>query len=124
MDDPVVVKPEIVSKNAFVKDGIQPLIKKGRAPKKEITSQLNVTIKYPSRLAIFFRSFLFENPLKTSAVTIIIKTEISKGKSGSSNHHATTSPLAIKIASKMSKKLSIQKMSGMLINLESGIISN
>ena len=41
---PVVVKPDIVSKNALVKFGIAPLKRKGRVPKREITIQLTDTI--------------------------------------------------------------------------------
>ena len=53
MDAPVVVNPEIVSKNASVKSGIAPLIRKGSVPKIEIIIHEKVTIIYPSLFPIF-----------------------------------------------------------------------
>jgi hypothetical protein len=41
---PVVVKPDMVSKKASVKEGIVPLIRKGKVPKSEITIQVDPTI--------------------------------------------------------------------------------
>ena len=38
---PVVVNPEIVSNSASAREGIWPLIQKGRAPKKLSTTQIN-----------------------------------------------------------------------------------
>jgi len=45
IDAPVVVKPDMVSKKASVKEGIAPLIIKGIDPKKEKTTQTRLTIK-------------------------------------------------------------------------------
>ncbi len=42
--EPVVEKPEIVSKKAFVKFGIAPLITYGKLPKIEKTTHTDVTI--------------------------------------------------------------------------------
>ena len=47
MEAPVVVKPEIVSKKASVKEGINPLIIKGREPKKLIMIHVSETIRKP-----------------------------------------------------------------------------
>ena len=47
--EPVVVKPETVSKSASTKDGISPEITKGSAPKTDISTQTNATIARPSR---------------------------------------------------------------------------
>jgi hypothetical protein len=45
---PVVVKPDIVSKNASVKLGISPESKNGRQPNREKKTHPNVTIANPS----------------------------------------------------------------------------
>ena len=69
MVEPVVVKPDIVSKKALVKTGILPDIKYGRQPKRVINSQPPTTIRYPSRFLIsellcFFVSNLIRKPEK------------------------------------------------------------
>ncbi len=46
---PVVVNPDMVSKNAFVKLGIPPEMIKGRHPNNEKKIQPKVTIANPSR---------------------------------------------------------------------------
>ena len=45
MVEPVVVNPDIVSKNAFVKEGILPVNKYGSDPNKLIHNQPPTTIK-------------------------------------------------------------------------------
>ena len=65
IDAPVVVKPEIVSKNASVKSGKCHDKKNGIDPTNEAASQLKATIRNPSlaeRLATF--SFLKKNNIK------------------------------------------------------------
>ena len=42
---PVVVKPHILSKKAFVKEGIAPLSKKGSVPNSASISQAMVTVR-------------------------------------------------------------------------------
>ena len=49
MVEPVVVKPETVSKKASIKDGISPEITKGSAPKTLISTQTSATMARPSR---------------------------------------------------------------------------
>lgn len=46
---PVVVKPDTVSNQQSTKLGMAPLKKKGSAPNSEITTQVNATVKKPSR---------------------------------------------------------------------------
>jgi hypothetical protein len=48
MDAPVVVKPDMVSKNASVSEGIEPSIINGREPNSEKRIHDPVTIMYPS----------------------------------------------------------------------------
>ena len=48
MLEPVVVNPEMVSNSASVKEGISPLIQKGRQPYKLITIQLKAVAMQPS----------------------------------------------------------------------------
>ena len=50
MVDPVVVKPEAVSKYASARLGMAPDSTKGRAPISDIASQLTPTMKKPSRM--------------------------------------------------------------------------
>ncbi len=45
---PVVVNPEMVSNSASIREGISPLIQKGRAPKKLKTTQIRATATNPS----------------------------------------------------------------------------
>lgn len=49
MDEPVVVKPDMVSKNASVMEGIAPENIKGNEPKSARLTQLRVTVRNPSR---------------------------------------------------------------------------
>jgi hypothetical protein len=49
MEAPVVVKPDIVSKKASVKEGMAPEIIKGSAPKREHRTQVRLTARNPSR---------------------------------------------------------------------------
>ena len=49
---PVVVKPDVVSKNAFTKFGIMPLIIKGNEPKSDTSIQPTPQITRPSRAYI------------------------------------------------------------------------
>ena len=64
MDDPVVVKPDMVSKKAFVKSGIEWLRIKGKLPKNEKRTQTRLTITNPSRLPISLPVFLNNTPLR------------------------------------------------------------
>ena len=57
IDEPVVVKPDIVSKKALVRSGIELLKIKGKLPKNENKTQTSVTIMNPSRLPISFFTF-------------------------------------------------------------------
>jgi hypothetical protein len=52
MEAPVVVKPEMVSKNASVNEGMLPLIQKGNKPIREKIIHVKVTITEPSRFPI------------------------------------------------------------------------
>jgi hypothetical protein len=52
--EPVVVNPDIVSKKASVKEGIEPLIKNGIDPKKENKIHDMVTVKKLSRFPTIF----------------------------------------------------------------------
>ena len=47
--EPVVVKPETVSKNASINDGISPEITNGSAPNALISTQTSATMARPSR---------------------------------------------------------------------------
>ena len=49
MVEPVVVKPETISKNASKKEGISPEMIKGSAPKADISTHTSATITRPSR---------------------------------------------------------------------------
>ena len=49
IEEPVVVNPEQLSKNASINESIAPDAAKGIAPKKATVSQLNDTIRNPSR---------------------------------------------------------------------------
>jgi hypothetical protein len=53
IDDPVVVNPEQLSKNASTKDGIELLKIKGRVPKKITKNHERVTVRNPSLFVIF-----------------------------------------------------------------------
>jgi|TARA_B110000305_G_scaffold236542_1_gene298117 hypothetical protein len=59
--DPVVEYPERVSKNAFVKSGIEPVSKYGSVPVNERINHPKVTIKYPSFFWRYLGAFLLEN---------------------------------------------------------------
>ena len=62
IEAPVVVKPDMVSKNALVKEGILPVNKYGSDPNKLIHNQPPTTIKYPSLFLISaFLSSLVRN---------------------------------------------------------------
>ena len=52
IDAPVVVYPDMVSKKASAKEGIDPERKKGRQPNKEAPIQLAVTRRKPSLVVI------------------------------------------------------------------------
>ena len=47
--EPVVVKPETISKKASTKDGISPVMIKGSAPKTDSSTQTSATMARPSR---------------------------------------------------------------------------
>ena len=49
MEAPVVVRPDMVSKNASTYDGISPESTNGSAPKADMTSHTSVTVTNPSR---------------------------------------------------------------------------
>jgi hypothetical protein len=49
IDAPVVVNPDMVSKKASVKPGINPETMKGMDPNKDKVIQLKVTVRNPSR---------------------------------------------------------------------------
>ncbi|MPN53690.1 hypothetical protein SDC9_201356 [bioreactor metagenome] len=78
---PVVVKPDIVSKNASVTDGILPLRQKGNNPISVKHIQQKVTIKEPSLLPITGEALLpvkkNATPVKTATATVIRKYTIS-----------------------------------------------
>ena len=54
MLEPVVVKPETVSKKQSMKLGMAPLKKKGSPPAKDTTTQHSATLRNPSRGEISF----------------------------------------------------------------------
>ena len=56
IDAPVVVKPETVSKNASINDGILPLMTNGNAPNSDIPIHDRATIASPSRVYRFLLS--------------------------------------------------------------------
>jgi hypothetical protein len=60
IDDPVVEKPEVDSKNASINDGMEPLIRYGNAPNNENITHDSVTARNPSLLLNFEGSAPFE----------------------------------------------------------------
>ena len=75
MDAPVVVKPDMVSKNASVMEGIAPVKIKGNAPNIENIIQPALTIIYPSFLPSDLSEFLNINH-KIKPETIVTRHEI------------------------------------------------
>ena len=71
IDDPVVVKPDMVSKKALVKSGIELLIRNGKLPKKEKSTQTEVTIINPSRFPISFLTFLVKAKMINPVAEVI-----------------------------------------------------
>jgi hypothetical protein len=70
---PVVVKPELASKKASIRDGIDLLKTKGKEPKKDIRIQLNATIAKPSLAYIFFvLVFIITKGIATHKIIIIV----------------------------------------------------
>ena len=49
IEEPVVVKPDTISKRASINEGISPVKQNGKAPKIEIMIQLKATMTNPSR---------------------------------------------------------------------------
>jgi hypothetical protein len=60
IDEPVVEKPDVDSKKASTNDGMDPLIRYGRAPRTEKTIHERVTERNPSLLLNFAESAPFE----------------------------------------------------------------
>jgi hypothetical protein len=56
IDEPVVEKPEVDSKNASTNDGMEPLNMYGKAPRTEKTTHESVTERNPSLLLNFAES--------------------------------------------------------------------
>jgi len=75
---PVVVNPDMVSKNASVKSGITPLKIKGRVPKREITIQVVATMKNPSLIPIYLSRFFMVSKKRMKPVELVINPDISK----------------------------------------------
>ena len=67
--EPVVVKPDTVSKNASTGEAIAPESTNGTAPKSEIASQTSVTVRNPSPIYISF--FFFPTLTSTSPSSAI-----------------------------------------------------
>ena len=70
---PVVVKPETVSKNASVYEGISPLMQNGSAPKADMSAHESATITKPSRAYMTFDLGLksSETRLAASIITTV-----------------------------------------------------
>lgn len=77
---PVVVKPDIDSKNASVKLPVTPLSMYGRAPNKEIEIQEMVNIRYPSRLPMALRKGTRFDIQKKSPRNEVNKPETKSGR--------------------------------------------
>jgi hypothetical protein len=77
--EPVVVKPDTVSKKASKKLGISLLIINGRHPKRLIKIQLRLTIINPSFAKKELLSFLMKN-ISIELIRTKINMEIIKGK--------------------------------------------
>jgi hypothetical protein len=84
IEAPVVVKPEMVSKNASVYEGIAPVIIKGIEPKNEKRIQPKLTIIYPSLFPTFFEQ-LRNTIQRITPVTAVIKADTAIS-------HASVSP--------------------------------
>ncbi len=68
MDDPVVVKPETDSKNAFVKEGMAPEKIKGKHPTKlmynhEKVTRKNASFRFIESSELFLVAIKSENPI-------------------------------------------------------------
>ena len=74
---PVVVYPDIISKNASVKEGIEPCNTKGRADNAEITTHPKVVMRNAS-LSLRLSTFL-NNSRKTVPANSVIPAEINSG---------------------------------------------
>jgi hypothetical protein len=73
-----VVKPEVDSNKASVKDGIVPLKRYGRVPNKVRITHERVTARYPSLLLDFSLSaFLEERYRITAGIKVIIADQIN-----------------------------------------------
>jgi hypothetical protein len=107
--EPVVVNPETVSKNASIKLGIYPLIKKGSAPKSDIRIHESATITYPSLayMTDFVAFFLRQSKPVTARAAIVREKEMSVSSpyitapiAGNTSNAASTSrilPMLLKI---------------------------
>ena len=74
-----MVKPETLSKNAFVKEGMQPLMQNGTAPKRLVKNHDDATMTNVERIErlIFFlrKNTRFTRTYKIPLATIGIKKE-------------------------------------------------
>ena len=77
IEAPVVVKPDDVSKNASINEGIAPLITKGSAPTTEINIHANPTVRNPSFAYISSLSVLIlhKKIIIGNISTIVIKND-------------------------------------------------
>lgn len=77
IDAPVVVKPETVSKNASINEGILPLMTNGRAPNSDIPIHDRATIASPSRVYRFLLSLRQKN-LRAAPTAAAAAADITK----------------------------------------------
>jgi hypothetical protein len=81
IDEPVVVNPDMDSKNALVNEGIAPEKMYGKQPIRLINNHDNVTVRYASFLVIAILLLLFSvNIYKTIPTTQAMIEENKKGK--------------------------------------------
>jgi hypothetical protein len=76
MDAPVVVNPDMISKNASVNEGIEPLNQNGKSPNNVKIIHVKVTITDPSRFPIVEGGFRPKNNAeapKTKQIMAVMK---------------------------------------------------
>ena len=83
IEAPVVVKPEVDSKNASINDGIDPLIRKGSDPRVVRIIQEMETARKASLLLIFSPADFLENMNRIMEMITEIKDDHRKGSADS-----------------------------------------
>jgi ABC-type Na+ transport system ATPase subunit NatA len=89
MEEPVVVKPEVDSKNALINDGIVLLNRYGIDPSDARISHDKVTARKPSLVLTFVTSHFLEMIKNMVDNIIVIKPDQIKGKGDSLYIYAT-----------------------------------